>query len=86
MRVIIKKHAYERYAEYKGPIKITKLSSMVRRHLHAALRQGVSLENAAIQLEIFHDLNAVVVPGNGCWDVVTFYATIPEKVDVAINE
>lgn len=76
MKVNITKHAKERYYQYVEPLKVTKLAALVERHLFEALRQGVTLENAAVQLEIYRNLNAVVVPGQyGGWDVVTFYQT-----------
>lgn len=77
MRVHVSDHAYyDRWIPYCGYMKRTKLVALVERHLYAALRQGATVKNNAIQLEIFHNLNAVVTPElNGGWSVVTFYQT-----------
>jgi hypothetical protein len=81
MKVKITGHAYERWNKYIGYMKRTKLAALVERHLYAALRQGAEVKNDAIQLEIFHNLNAVVTPEyNGVWSVVTFYQTEKEVI------
>lgn len=74
MKINVTDHAfYDRWVPKKGYKKRTQVAAMVRRHLFAALRQGVTLESNAIQLGIDRDTVAVVRPSRyGGWDVVTF--------------
>jgi len=75
VKVIITNHAKERWNQYCTPVRITKLSHIVEKHLHAAMKCGLEKENGAFHVGINRKLKAVIKFQDGKWKVITFYPT-----------
>lgn len=77
-RVVITSHAYEQWQERVGKASMGKVRTVVMHGLYHAMALGIKAnKRGAFEVEIKRNLIAVVVPGSGCWVVVTFIAKAP---------
>ncbi len=73
-RVIISNHAYDRYLERVGPIKLEALSHYIRRCLANQLRTGKEAKDSSIEVILSKKTRAVVEPDiQGYWVCKTVY-------------
>ena len=74
MYVRVQSHATDRWKEYAGPLPVKEIARIVRRHLIAALKSGISIDcTGAGHIQIKPNLWAVVKPEVSWWVVITFH-------------